>query len=66
MAVAYLAKVVEADRGPGKYLSQALLYVAGYGSLLCAITLTAYLKEFRRAEATWDKTTKTGKIGVPS
>jgi len=66
MAVAYLAKVVERDSGPGKYLSKVLLYVAGYGSLLCVITLTAYVKEFRRAEATWDKTMKTGKIGVPS
>ncbi len=66
MAVAYLAKVIERDSGPGKYLSQVLLYVAGYGSLLCVITLTAYLKQLSHAEATWDKTTKTGKIGVPS
>ena len=66
MAVAYLAKLVERDSGPGKYLSMALLYIAGYGSLLCVITLTAYLKEIRRAETTWDKTMKTGQMGVPS
>ncbi len=57
--------MVERDSGPGKYLSMALLYVAGYGSLLCAITLTAYLKEYRKADATWDKTDKVGNIGVP-
>jgi cellulose synthase/poly-beta-1,6-N-acetylglucosamine synthase-like glycosyltransferase len=65
MGVAYFAKIVERDSGPGKYLSMALLYVAGYGSLLCAITLTAYLKEFRKAEATWEKTDKVGNMSVP-
>ncbi|HEX9064564.1 MAG TPA: glycosyltransferase family 2 protein [Streptosporangiaceae bacterium] len=65
MAVAYLAKVVERERGPGRYLGVALIYLSGYGSLLCAITLAAYVKELRKAEATWDKTQKTGKIGVP-
>ena len=65
MAIAYLAKVVERARGPGRYLSTALIYTAGYGSLLCAITLAAYVKEFRKADATWDKTIKTGRIGVP-
>lgn len=65
MGVAYLAKVVERDTGPGRYLSRGLLYLAGYGSLLCAITLAAYLKELRHAEATWEKTDKVGKIGVP-
>ena len=65
MGVAYAAKLVEREHGPGKYLSAALIYVAGYGSLLCAITLAGYLKEFRRAEASWDKTVKTGKVDVP-
>ena len=65
MGVAYLAKVVEGESGPRRHLSAALLYLAGYGSLLCAITLAAYAKEFRGAEAVWDKTEKTGKIGVP-
>ena len=63
--VAYLAKVVERDSGPGKYLSVVLLYLAGYGALLCAITLAAYVKEIRGAESTWDKTEKTGKMSVP-
>src|SRR6266487_506941 len=45
MAVAYLAKRVERDSGPGRYLSMLLLYLAGYGSLLCAITLATYVKE---------------------
>ena len=65
MGVAYLAKVVEGESGPRRHLSAALLYLAGYGSLLCAITLAAYAKELRGAEAVWEKTEKTGKIGVP-
>ncbi len=65
MGAAYLAKMVERDSGPGKYLSIVLLYIAGYGSLLCAITLTAYMKEFRKAEATWEKTEKIGNVSVP-
>ena len=65
LGIAYLAKVVERDSGPGKYLSTALIYLAGYGSLLCAITLAAYVKEFRRADVTWDKTVKTGKVDIP-
>jgi hypothetical protein len=57
--------VVERDSGPRKYLSVVLLYLAGYGALLCAITLAAYVKEIRGAESTWDKTEKTGKMSVP-
>jgi cellulose synthase/poly-beta-1,6-N-acetylglucosamine synthase-like glycosyltransferase len=63
--VAYLAKVVERDSGPGKYASMVLLYIAGYGALLCAITLAAYVKEARGAESKWDKTEKTGKMSIP-
>jgi cellulose synthase/poly-beta-1,6-N-acetylglucosamine synthase-like glycosyltransferase len=63
MAVAYLAKVADPRPG-GRFLSPVLIYLAGYGSLLCAVTFAAYVKELRRAEAAWDKTEKTGKVAI--
>jgi cellulose synthase/poly-beta-1,6-N-acetylglucosamine synthase-like glycosyltransferase len=65
MAVAYLAKVIE-PRRYGRFFSPALVYVAGYGSLLCACTLAAYVLELRGAEQKWDKTEKTGKVMMPA
>jgi cellulose synthase/poly-beta-1,6-N-acetylglucosamine synthase-like glycosyltransferase len=59
MGVAYLAKFVEPHRG-GRVISRILLYVAGYGPLMCAVTLASYVKELTGAEARWDKTEKTG------
>jgi cellulose synthase/poly-beta-1,6-N-acetylglucosamine synthase-like glycosyltransferase len=64
MAAAYLAKVLEPGRF-GRFLSPLLVYLVGYGSLLCACTFASYLKELQRAEMTWDKTEKTGKVVVP-
>jgi cellulose synthase/poly-beta-1,6-N-acetylglucosamine synthase-like glycosyltransferase len=46
--------------------ANALVYVVGYGSLLCAITFNGYIAEARGAEQRWDKTEKTGKIVVPT
>lgn len=63
MVVAWLAKVV-AVRRPGSRLSPALVYVAGYGALLCAVTFAGYVEELRGAEMTWDRTVKTGKVAV--
>jgi cellulose synthase/poly-beta-1,6-N-acetylglucosamine synthase-like glycosyltransferase len=63
MGVAYLGKLAETRRG-GAVTSRVLIYVAGYGPLLCAVTFAAYVKELRRAEATWDKTEKTGKVAI--
>jgi cellulose synthase/poly-beta-1,6-N-acetylglucosamine synthase-like glycosyltransferase len=65
MVVAYLAKVTE-TRWLGKFVSPVLLYIGGYGPLLCVITLAAYVKELRGAEAVWDKTEKTGKVAMPT
>jgi glycosyltransferase involved in cell wall biosynthesis len=65
MAVAYLAKVVEPRRA-GRTIGALLLYLAGYGSLLCACTFAAYIKELRGAEMSWDKTEKTGKVKLPT
>ena len=49
MIVAWCAKVVE-DTWIGKVLSPLLVYVVGYGPLLCAVTFTE----------------KTGKVGMPT
>ena len=46
-------------------LSPLLIYLVGYGSLLCACTFASYIKELRKAEMTWDKTEKTGKVTMP-
>jgi cellulose synthase/poly-beta-1,6-N-acetylglucosamine synthase-like glycosyltransferase len=66
MLVAYLAKVAEnhLPRRAGAIVSGTLVYVAGYGSLLCAVSFAAYVKELRHADATWDKTEKTGKVAI--
>lgn len=66
MAVAYLAKVAEGrlPRRIGAVTSEILVYIAGYGSLLCAVTFAAYIKELRHADASWDKTEKTGKVAI--
>ncbi|HTZ27412.1 MAG TPA: glycosyltransferase [Streptosporangiaceae bacterium] len=65
MGVAFLGKVAEPRRF-GKVLSPAFVYVGGYGPLLCAITVAAYVKELRHAEQKWDKTEKTGKVAAPT
>jgi cellulose synthase/poly-beta-1,6-N-acetylglucosamine synthase-like glycosyltransferase len=64
MAVAWLAKVAEPHRF-GRLFSPLLVYIVGYGSLLCACTFASYVKELRKADMTWDKTEKTGKMTIP-
>ena len=63
MVVAWLARVSERTRA-GRWLAPALIYIAGYGSLLCAITFDSYLKELAGAEARWDKTEKVGRVAA--
>jgi cellulose synthase/poly-beta-1,6-N-acetylglucosamine synthase-like glycosyltransferase len=63
MVGAWLARQLEGT-WIGPFLSPLLIYLVGYGSLLCAITFDSYIKEFRHAEATWDKTEKTGRVTV--
>lgn len=65
MPVAWLARLVEPTRW-GRALSPALVYVVGYGPLLCAVACNSYVKELRGAAMTWDKTEKTGKVGMPA
>lgn len=62
MLVAYLAMVLE-KRPRWAWLAPATLLIGGYGSLLCAVTLAAYVKELSGASRSWDKTVKTGKVG---
>ena len=64
MAIAWLAKVAEPHRF-GRLLSLLVVYIVGYGSLLCACTFASYVKELRKAEMKWDKTEKTGKVAIP-
>jgi cellulose synthase/poly-beta-1,6-N-acetylglucosamine synthase-like glycosyltransferase len=63
MVAAYGAKWIE-KRGRWGWLARPLLYVAGYGPLLCAITLASYAYELQGREMKWDKTEKTGKVAL--
>jgi hypothetical protein len=65
LGVAFLAKAVEPKRA-GRPISMVLIYIVGYGSLLCACTFVSYIKELRGAEMKWDKTEKTGKMSIPT
>jgi cellulose synthase/poly-beta-1,6-N-acetylglucosamine synthase-like glycosyltransferase len=62
MAAAYLVKLLSAW-SPARRLIGPLIYLVGYGPLLCAMTAAAYVKEMQGAEMTWDKTEKTGAVG---
>ncbi len=62
MLAAYLVRRLESVPYAGR-LARPLLYVVGYGPLLCAITAAAYVAELRRAEMAWEKTEKTGAVG---
>ena len=64
MVAAWLLKLLSAALPrPLRGLVAPLLYVVGYGPLLCAITAAAYVKEARGAEMRWDKTEKVGAVG---
>ena len=63
MLVAWSAKEIERSNLPFlRRLAPLVLLVGGYGPFLCAVTVGAYIKEFRGAEMKWDKTIKTGKV----
>lgn len=61
MLGAWIARKIE-NTAIGRVLTPTLVYLVGYGSLLCAITFDSYIKELRHAEAKWDKTEKTGRV----
>jgi len=61
MGLAWVVKTVEGVPAV-RWLTKPLLYVVGFGPVLCAITLDAYVKEWQGASQVWDKTVKTGKV----
>ncbi|MGN6273801.1 MAG: glycosyltransferase family 2 protein [Protaetiibacter sp.] len=61
MLAAWGARAVEKTRA-GRWLAPLLLYLVGYGPMLCAITVDSYIKEWRRADASWIKTEKVGRM----
>jgi cellulose synthase/poly-beta-1,6-N-acetylglucosamine synthase-like glycosyltransferase len=70
LAVGYLVKVTASGRAgahwAGRLASGVLLYLVGYGTLLCACTFACYVKQLRRTETSWEKTEKTGKVTIPT
>jgi len=61
MLGAWGARAVEKTR-VGRWLAPLLLYLVGYGPMLCAITVDSYIKEWRHADASWIKTEKVGRV----
>jgi cellulose synthase/poly-beta-1,6-N-acetylglucosamine synthase-like glycosyltransferase len=45
-------------------LARALVYLVGFGPILCAVTFTAYVHEARHREQRWEKTEKVGNVTV--
>lgn len=64
MLVAYLAYKIEKIRYINVF-SKSLVFLSGFGALLCAITFTSYIKQWQGAEMKWDKTEKSGKVSMP-
>ena len=63
MLAAYLVRKID-DSGAHR-TAAALIYVVGYGPILCVITLVAYVKQLGHAEMRWEKTEKSGRVSVP-
>ncbi|WP_418277112.1 glycosyltransferase [Isoptericola jiangsuensis] len=61
MCLAWLLKLLDGVL-PWRWITSLLLYVIGFGPLLCAISLDSYVKEITGAATTWDKTEKTGRV----
>jgi cellulose synthase/poly-beta-1,6-N-acetylglucosamine synthase-like glycosyltransferase len=61
MLAAFLVRCL-ARSGRLPDLVAPLMYIVGYGPLLTAMTAAAYVKELQRAEMSWDKTEKTGRL----
>lgn len=64
MGVSYLGKVLEQYRWGGKQIGMILVFIGGYGSLLCAVTLAAVIAELRGKKQVWVKTEKSGKVSI--
>jgi cellulose synthase/poly-beta-1,6-N-acetylglucosamine synthase-like glycosyltransferase len=60
LAAWLLKRLDEWGRVP--WLVRPLLYVVGYGPLLCAFTVGGYIAELRGREQVWEKTEKVGAV----
>jgi cellulose synthase/poly-beta-1,6-N-acetylglucosamine synthase-like glycosyltransferase len=61
MLIAWLIKSIE-HVSIGRWIAPALVYLIGYGPVLCAVTVDAFFKELRHADARWEKTEKIGRV----
>ncbi len=48
----------------GRLLVIPLVYLVGFGSILCAVTVHSYIREWQGAEMVWDKTEKKGTVAA--
>ncbi|MFJ6409853.1 glycosyltransferase [Streptomyces hydrogenans] len=62
LPLAWAAKLLSGTRL--RFLAPVLLTLVGYGSLLSACLVAAWVQERLKAELTWDKTEKTGKVAA--
>ncbi len=62
MLAAFAMKLV-AGRPRLAWLAHPLLYVVGFGPLLCSIAATAFVEEARGSALVWEKTEKLGAVG---
>ncbi|MFG3039399.1 glycosyltransferase [Streptomyces sp. NPDC048330] len=62
LPLAWAAKLLTGTRL--RFLAPPLLTLVGYGSLLSACLVAAWVQERRKADMTWDKTEKTGKVAA--
>ncbi|MEQ6903106.1 glycosyltransferase [Nocardioides sp. YIM 152588] len=61
MSIARALPWIEKRRG-GRRVAIPLLYLVGFGPVLCAISVDSFVKEWQGAAQTWDKTEKSGKV----
>jgi len=65
MIPAWLSYKLDQLKKP-RWITTSMIIIAGFGPLLCAITLQSYISELKKEELKWDKTEKTGKVKVLS
>ena len=63
MIPAYWSYQLDKKKYP-KWITSGLVILAGFGPLLCVITLQSYISELNNEELKWDKTEKTGKVAL--
>jgi len=62
MPLAWLAQYL--DDKKVKYVPHFIIFFVGYGALILAAACSAWWREMRGADHTWDKTLKSGSVGV--